>query len=188
MRFWRSSIAGGLVGLAVCGCEEPSELITVAPPGAVIPKTDPAADPAQAVGEAAPLARPTSNPADVKPATATATAKGKTVTTAGGVKYETLKEGTGPELQSGHRGLVHYEGKLENGTVFDTTRGEKIPRGFMFGTGQVIKGWDEAIPGMKVGEIRRLTIPPEMAYGKQGRPEIPPNSTLIFEVELVEVQ
>ena len=99
------------------------------------------------------------------------------------MKYETLKEGTGPELKSGQTAVVKYEGKLENGEVFDHSSHE-----FPIGTGGVIKGWDEAIPGMKVGEVRKLTIPPEMGYGKLTKPNIPANSTLIFEVELVGIK
>jgi FKBP-type peptidyl-prolyl cis-trans isomerase len=83
---------------------------------------------------------------------------------------------------------VHYTGKLQNGTVFDSslTRGQPIQ--FVLGSGQVIKGWDEGILGMKVGDKKTLTIPPEKAYGVEGYPPvIPPNATLIFDVELVDV-
>jgi len=192
MRFWRGGIAGGLVGLALCGCDEPSEIIAVSPPGAFTPKTDPVPDnPAQAVGESAPTSavaaasRPTKL-TDYKPAKPTK--KGETLTTEGGVKYETIREGSGPELQSGQKGVVQYEGKLKDGTVFDSTRSSHTPRSFVFGSHQVIDGWDEGVPGMKVGEIRKLTIPPNKAYGKLGKPPIPPNATLIFEVELVGIE
>jgi len=116
------------------------------------------------------------------------TAKGETRTTKGGVKYETLKEGTGPELKSGQAATLHYVGSLEAGKVFDTTRKSNEPRKFRIGVDLLIKGWAEAIPGMKVGEIRKMIIPPSQGYGEEGKPPaIPPNATLIFEVELVDI-
>jgi FKBP-type peptidyl-prolyl cis-trans isomerase len=127
--------------------------------------------------------------ADFKPALPTA--KGEIKTTVGGVKYETLKEGTGPELKSGQTAEIHYEGKLEDGKVFDSSRSHSPPNPLqvLIGAGKVIQGWDQAIPGMRVGEVRRLTIPQQMAYGKLGKkPDIPPFSTLIFEVELVVIK
>jgi FKBP-type peptidyl-prolyl cis-trans isomerase len=117
------------------------------------------------------------------------TAKGETKTTASGVKYETLNEGTGPEARAGQNIKIHYTGTLQNGTKFDSSRDRGQPFPVTIGIGQVIKGWDEAVPGMKVGERRRLTIPPAAAYGSQGRPPtIPPDSTLIFDVELMAVE
>ena len=84
--------------------------------------------------------------------------------------------------------FVHYEGKLIDGTVFDASRPRGQPFSFILGKGQVIKGWDLGIEGMAIGEIRRLTIPPEMGYGTAGAGGvIPPNATLIFEVELLAV-
>jgi FKBP-type peptidyl-prolyl cis-trans isomerase len=194
MKIGHIRIAGVVVGIALGGCGEPADLVPVTPPGAYVPKVSPDADPAQALGETAPSTN-TGGAAEAKKSTtatkpALATAKGETKTTAGGVKYETLKEGTGPELQSGQKAKMNYEGKLEDGTIFDSTRRSQpsIPRTFSIGVGTLIKGWDEAIPGMKVGEVRKLTIPPQMGYGKSGKGEIPPDSTLIFEVELVGVE
>ncbi len=116
------------------------------------------------------------------------TAKGETKTTPSGVKYETLKEGTGPEAKAGQKIKIHYTGMLQNGTKFDSSRdGEPLP--VTIGIRQVIKGWDEGVPGMKVGERRRLTIPSQAAYGAAGRPPaIPPDSILIFDVELMGVE
>ena len=199
MKIGHMRITGALVGLALGGCGDPTDLVPVTPPGAYIPKVSPDPDPAQALGEAAPTAnRPTSTQvkqtpqiaSPTAPPTASPTSKGDTKTTAGGVTYEILKEGTGPELKSGQRAVMSYEGKLENGTIFDTTRSSQppSPRTFTIGVGNLIKGWDEAIPGMKVGEVRKLTIPPEMGYGKMARGKIPPSATLIFEVELVGIE
>jgi FKBP-type peptidyl-prolyl cis-trans isomerase len=100
----------------------------------------------------------------------------------------TLTPGTGALAKAGDRVSVHYVGTLTDGTKFDSSRDRNQPFQFMLGQGQVIKGWDEGVAGMKVGEKRKLTIPPAMAYGAQGRPpKIPPNSTLVFEVELLAI-
>jgi FKBP-type peptidyl-prolyl cis-trans isomerase len=199
MKIGHIRIVGALVGLVLGGCGEPSDLVPVTPPGAFIPKVSPDADAAQALGEAAPSASASASAA--KPASddaklaaiklAPATAKGETKTTAGGVKYETLKEGTGPELKPGQRAAIQYVGKLEDGKEFDSTRSKRPPDPFevSIGVAPLIKGWEEGIPGMKVGEIRKLTIPSEMGYGEKGRgAKIPGNATLIFEVELVEIR
>ena len=100
----------------------------------------------------------------------------------------TLTPGTGALAKAGDRVSVHYVGTLTDGTKFDSSRDRNQPFQFTLGQGQVIKGWDEGVAGMKVGEKRKLTIPPAMAYGPQGRPpKIPPNSTLVFEVELLAI-
>jgi FKBP-type peptidyl-prolyl cis-trans isomerase FkpA len=101
----------------------------------------------------------------------------------------TLTPGNGAVANPGDRVSVHYVGTLaDGGKKFDSSRDRNQPFQFVLGQGQVIKGWDEGVAGMKVGEKRKLTIPPAMAYGPQGRPPIiPPNSTLIFEVELLAV-
>ena len=103
---------------------------------------------------------------------------------------EVLKKGTGERAQNGDRVTVHYVGALENGTKFDSSIDRGQPFTFTLGAGQVIKGWDLGILGMKKGEKRRLTIPPEYAYGSRGIPggPIPPNATLIFEVELLKIE
>lgn len=103
-----------------------------------------------------------------------------------GVMIEILKEGTGPEVQNGSRVSVHYTGVLENGQKFDSSLDRGEPFIFTLGAGQVIRGWDIGVLGMKAGEKRKLTIPGELAYGQGGVPGIiPPNATLIFEVELL---
>jgi FKBP-type peptidyl-prolyl cis-trans isomerase len=104
------------------------------------------------------------------------------------LQIETLKPGTGAEATTGQRVTVHYVGTLTDGKKFDSSRDRG--RGFQFtlGKGEVIKGWDQGVAGMKIGEVRKLTIPPELGYGARGFPPvIPPNSTLVFEVELLGV-
>jgi len=107
-----------------------------------------------------------------------------------GLQIEDLKVGTGPEAKAGDTISVNYSGALENGTVFDASEKHGGPATFQIGVGQLIKGWDEGIPGMKVGGKRKLIVPPSLGYGSQnvGNGLIPPNSTLFFEVELLSVQ
>jgi len=102
------------------------------------------------------------------------------------MKIEILKEGTGEEAKNGDTVSVHYTGTLEDGTKFDSSRDRGTPFSFILGAGRVIKGWDLGVAGMKIGEQRKLTIPSNLGYGTQGAGEvIPPNATLIFEVELL---
>ena len=111
------------------------------------------------------------------------------VTTATGLKYQDLKVGTGPEATPGKIVEVHYTGWLESGAKFDSSVDRQRPFTFRLGAGDVIKGWDEGVAGMKVGGKRKLTIPPDLGYGKRGAGEvIPPGATLIFEVELLGVR
>ena len=114
--------------------------------------------------------------------------RGDEVTTPSGLKYTDEVVGTGPSPTTGSKVTVHYTGTLENGSKFDSSVDRKQPYTFMIGTGSVIKGWDEGIMTMKVGGKRKLIIPPNLAYGAAGRPGIPPNSTLLFDVELLGVK
>lgn len=105
------------------------------------------------------------------------------------LRIEDLVVGTGAEAQAGQLITVHYTGWLENGTKFDSSVDRGQPFEFTLGQGDVIKGWDQGLVGMKVEGKRKLIIPPDLAYGESGRaPTIPPNATLIFEVELLSVQ
>lgn len=105
------------------------------------------------------------------------------------LQIQDLKVGLGLEAKEGSEVTVNYTGKLENDTKFDSSYDRNQPFSFTLGAGQVIEGWEKGILGMKVGGERKLTIPPQMAYGPQGIPNvIPPNATLIFEVELLEVK
>ncbi|MGA9767431.1 MAG: FKBP-type peptidyl-prolyl cis-trans isomerase [Blastocatellia bacterium] len=111
------------------------------------------------------------------------------VTTESGLKYVDEVIGTGESPKPGQRVTVHYTGTLEDGSKFDSSLDRGQPIVFPIGTGRVIRGWDEGLMTMKVGGKRRLTIPAYLGYGAQGRPPvIPPNATLIFEVELLGVQ
>ena len=110
------------------------------------------------------------------------------VTMANGLKIQDLSIGTGASAKPGDTVTVNYLGTLENGTKFDSSYDRNQPFVTQIGVGQVIKGWDEGIPGMKVGGKRKLIIPPELGYGVQGAGPIPPNSTLIFEVELMAIK
>ena len=108
-------------------------------------------------------------------------------TTDSGLVIQDIECGSGDEAQSGEAVTVHYVGTLEDGTQFDSSRDRDEPFTFPLGAGQVIPGWDEGVAGMKPGGVRKLTIPPDLAYGPAGRPPvIPPNATLIFEIELIE--
>jgi hypothetical protein len=180
-----------LLGIALVGCEEPAQIVETPLPGLAPQRPAPASDgEPQAIGEQ-PRGR-TPAPAelpkvDIPPALPTA--PGEIKTTKSGVKYETLKEGTGPEAKAGQDVTVNYTGTLEDGRKFDSSADHGGPSTFKIGVHQVITGWDEAVPGMKVGERRRMTIPSIAGYGASGQPpKIPPNATLIFDIELLGVK
>jgi FKBP-type peptidyl-prolyl cis-trans isomerase FkpA len=111
------------------------------------------------------------------------------ITTKSGLKYKDIVVGTGTEAVKGKNIWVHYTGTLQDGKKFDASYDRGAPLGFQLGVGHVIRGWDEGVAGMKVGGKRKLIIPPGLAYGEVGIPDvIPPNSTIIFDVELIDVK
>jgi peptidylprolyl isomerase len=110
-------------------------------------------------------------------------------TTPSGLQYEDITVGNGPSPQPGQTVTVHYTGWLDDGKKFDSSLDRGQPFEFPLGQGRVIKGWDEGVAGMKVGGQRTLVIPPQMGYGARGAGGvIPPDATLIFDVELLEVK
>ena len=105
-----------------------------------------------------------------------------------GLKYEDLVEGDGAVAEAGQTVTVHYTGWLTDGSKFDSSLDRNQPFQFALGKGQVIRGWDEGVQGMKIGGKRKLTIPPQLGYGAAGAGGvIPPNATLVFDVELLEL-
>ena len=187
---WIASL--GLLCSVLCGCEEPPQIISASPPGVETPPPLPASekDAAQALGETVVHRQQTPNPVKVDPIPQAApTAKGEVKTTDSGVKYETITPGEGMPARAGLKVKVLYKGSLTNGEVFDSKLDKSDPFEFGIGISQVIKGWHEGIAGMRVGEHRKLTIPPSAGYGAAGRPpKIPPDSTLIFEIDLLSVE
>jgi peptidylprolyl isomerase len=110
-------------------------------------------------------------------------------TTPSGLKYSIEREGTGAQPQPGQIVSVHYTGWLTDGTKFDSSRDRNQPLEFPIGQGRVIRGWDEGVAAMKIGEKRTLVIPPDLGYGPRGMGGvIPPNATLVFAVELLGVR
>jgi FKBP-type peptidyl-prolyl cis-trans isomerase len=154
-------LAAGLVLVVACGSSEEKE-------------ATPAATPA-----------PTGAPAESGPPPVS----GEPTVTADGLQIIEVEAGTGAEAQNGQTVSVDYTGWLADGTKFDSSLDRGQPITFTLGGGQIIPGFDEGVVGMKVGETRRLIIPPDLAYGAQGRsPVIPPNAELTFDVQLVDLQ
>jgi FKBP-type peptidyl-prolyl cis-trans isomerase len=142
--------------------------------------------PDQSAPTATPAAKPAGNSA-ASPNGASGKNKGKTMDTTE-LKIEDLQVGTGAEAKTGDNVSVHYRGTLTNGKQFDASYDRNEPFQFRLGAGNVIKGWDQGVAGMKVGGKRRLTIPPALGYGATGAGGvIPPNATLMFDVELLKV-
>lgn len=112
----------------------------------------------------------------------------KVITTKSGLKYVEVKVGEGKSAKAGDVVVVHYTGTFKDGKKFDSSRDRDEPFSFTLGQGEVIKGWDEGVAGMKEGGKRKLIIPFELAYGEKGRPGIPPRSELHFDVELLKVK
>jgi peptidylprolyl isomerase len=111
----------------------------------------------------------------------------ETVTTASGLQYQELAIGEGQTAQVGDTVSVHYTGTLQNGQKFDSSLDRNTPFTFTLGRGSVIAGWEEGLLGMQVGGKRKLIIPSDLGYGPTGQGQIPPNATLIFDVELLSI-
>ena len=190
----RSSLKWSLltVGLMVTGCHEPTDVVPVYPLGMEPSRMPniPAGEGAQALGEQPAVSASQGKVAGGGEATSPPTPIGQPKTTPDGLIYETLVEGTGEQSVTGQNLKMHYTGTLADGTKFDSSRdpGKQPFVVTSIGTGRVISGWNQGIPGMKVGERRKLTIPPKLGYGPGGNPPvIPGNATLIFDVELLDI-
>lgn len=186
MQRWQGLLCG-VLGLALAGCEEPAQIVEATPPGGVVdrlPESEKGDKGPQALGEQVVMKNRPSSEAlpPAKP-----TEKGETVTLPSGLKYETLHPGTGDEVKSGQTVVMTYVGKLDDGTVFDQ-KSAQDPFQTTIGKGFVIRGWDQGVVGMRVGEQRKLIIPAELAYGQTGKGKIPPNSRLTFEVEVLKIK
>jgi peptidylprolyl isomerase/FKBP-type peptidyl-prolyl cis-trans isomerase FkpA len=173
-----------VLGTACSQSEAPKQDQAAAPQSAPAATTSQPAT-ATATQSAADAVSPPPIGAPIQPITAAPTQPGATVTE---LQKEDSKIGTGAEAVTGKSVSVHYTGWLTDGTKFDSSKDRGQPFSFQIGAGQVIKGWDQGVVGMKVGGIRKLTIPPELGYGARGAGGvIPPNATLVFEVELLGV-
>ena len=123
------------------------------------------------------------------PSTPAQVAEADYVTTDSGLKYHDLKKGIGPVPRPGLSVKVHYTGWLTDGRIFDSSVIKGKPYEFVLGSGRVIKGWEEGVASMNVGTKRQLVVPPDLGYGSQGAGSvIPPNATLVFEIELLEIR
>ena len=169
-------LAAAALSLAGCSPREEAAQTTETPPAASNPTESSTPTPGT-MGPPGPAAVTPPGPAG----------NGKVVTTPTGLKYEDVKVGTGATAKAGNTVTVHYTGTFENGTKFDSSRDRNEPFTFTLGRDAVIQGWHEGVAGMKKGGQRKLTIPGDLAYGPEGRDPIPPNATLLFDIELLEI-
>ena len=184
-------MVGAAALLGVVGCHEPKNIVPVAPPGLERQRIPVGGmTEAQAIGEqGSATTQPTSARIESTNVGSPPTPIGQATKTASGLEYVTLKEGEGKPAKAGQTVTMHYVGTLEDGTKFDSSRDSGRPFTTKIGVGDVIRGWDEGVPGMKIGEQRKLIIPSDLGYGDQGSPpKIPGGATLIFNVELLGVK
>jgi FKBP-type peptidyl-prolyl cis-trans isomerase len=149
--------------------------------------TEPIAAEPIATASAAPSASGPARPAPTASALASAQPAAPSPPSDAKVAITTLEPGKGQQAKAGDTVRVHYVGTLADGKKFDSSRDRKKPFDFTLGLGMVIKGWEQGVLGMREGEKRKLVIPPSLAYGPSGRPGIPPDSTLVFEIELLAI-
>jgi peptidylprolyl isomerase len=182
--FGREGLALGLslLALIACGCDKK------VPEPEPLPRASAAAEPTAASN--APVPDELDEPQGLLDADSSAgSADSGSKKTVSKLEKKDHKPGTGPAAKAGDTVRVHYTGRLLNGTKFDSSLDRNEPFEFTLGQGQVIKGWDEGVVGMKKGGRRRLTIPSEMAYGKLGSPpKIPPDAPLEFDIELLKIK
>ena len=184
-------IVGSAALICVAGCHEPKNIVPVAPPGLELQRTPvgPQTE-AQAIGEQR-VAEAQQKSVKVAAGNTSSppTPVGQSTKKSSGLEYVTLKEGEGTPAKSGQTVTMHYVGTLDDGTKFDSSRDSGQPFQTRIGVGEVIPGWDEGVPGMKIGEQRKLIIPADLGYGARGMPpKIPGGATLTFVVELLGVQ
>ncbi len=177
---WRTAIVAGGIAFSLAACGQAVPMASSAPTAANGELA------ATVVADANTNTSASSSGAPVAPAQVSDSAY---TTTPDGLKYADLQPGSGAAAEAGKTVTVNYTGWLTDGTKFDSSFDHGQPFSFPLGAGQVIKGWDEGVAGMKVGGKRQLVIPPELGYGAQGAGSaIPPNATLVFDVELLDVK
>ena len=169
-----------VLALVVCGCKAQQ-------PETATPPTETVAPDAESTESESPGAAKEADPLDAARKLGTPT-ENEVVAMDSGLEYIDVKVGEGAEAEAGQTVSVHYTGWLVNGTKFDSSVDRGQPFEFPLGGGRVIKGWDEGVAGMKIGGVRKLIIPSDMGYGSRDAGPIPPDSTLLFEVELLGVK
>jgi FKBP-type peptidyl-prolyl cis-trans isomerase len=185
MKYQTVMVAAGLV--AILGCLDPPEMVPMTPPGVELKRMPPIPEGkgAQAIGEQPAQVAAQSTDEVLSKAMSPPTKVGETRKTASGLEYSTLKEGTGAEAKPGMAVLIHFKSMYTDGREFENSRTDNEPTSFRLGAGMMMKGIDEGVAGMRVGEIRKLMIPGRLAYVAESKKGVPPNTPIIVEVELL---